>query len=371
MNSRIKIGVFWSIFIIVFGIAPLAILEGSVRAYIYVKYGVQGKSYGLWRYDEVTGAQHKESSYNTNAETNNFGFRNKEDLIEPKPAGALRIITYGGSTTFCYNLTNDEAWPTRLEKRLRNMHHLQDQVLNGGAIMWSIGHLYARAKKDLPILRPEFVILYTGINETANAEYLRHQGKLIEELVQAERYGEFATNFDQNRWLKRNLALVRVYDYVVAPSIRKSVSPNVEQISGEQPRIDIHPDPAILRNYLIVLERFFSLIRTNGGEPIFVIQARVGGNPSEEKLTAYSRAGAALAKQSGVRVIDAQRVVESYKGNPKDLFEGSGIHFSKRGAELLAELISEEAFAKSGGRGTDRQPDRMIESAKPDSVMAK
>lgn len=85
------------------------------RFIVYMKYGVSGKSYGLWQYDAELGAIHASNAYNSNSETNNLGFRNREDVFRPKPRGALRIIAYGGSTTFCFNLYTDQAWPIRLQ----------------------------------------------------------------------------------------------------------------------------------------------------------------------------------------------------------------------------------------------------------------
>src|SRR5579864_8023571 len=104
--------------------------EGTGRLVIHFKYGVPGKTYGLWTYDPVLGAVHAANAYNSNSETNSLGFRNKEDVFEPKPAGALRIIAYGGSTTFCYNLDTTEAWPLQLQELLRAHHNSRDQVLN-------------------------------------------------------------------------------------------------------------------------------------------------------------------------------------------------------------------------------------------------
>ena len=132
--------------------APVAIVEGGGRAYIHFQYGVPGKSYGLWRRDAAVGAQHNENAYNTQAETNDFGFRNSEDVINPKPEQSYRIIAYRGSTTFCCCLSNEDSWLLQLQAVLRRQHNAGDQVLNGGAIMWSLGHAFARAKKDLPVL---------------------------------------------------------------------------------------------------------------------------------------------------------------------------------------------------------------------------
>jgi len=291
--------IFWIIFIIIFTVVPLAIVEGGGRAYIYFKYGVPGKTYGLWRYDEILGAQHRENAYNTNSETNNYGFRNKENVIDAKSDGALRIISYGGSTTYCYNLLNEEAWPLQLQKILREEHNDKDQVLNGGAIVWSIGHAYARSKKDIPLLTPDYVIIYSGINEQTNADYLAMQDKRLEDLIRQGKYGEFATNLDQNRWEKRNLFIIRILDYLIKPLINNIInqnSKNNEKLKETRKR----PIPVILENYLNVLEDFILFIKNNGGIPIFFVQTHGRIKERSVYLTSYSRSGATLAKELGL-----------------------------------------------------------------------
>lgn len=204
--------IFWFVFCVLGVAIPLLCLEVGGRLYIAAKYGVEGKSYGLWRYDAKLGAIHRENAYNSNATTNNYGFRNIEPVFEPKPANSTRVITYGGSTTFCYNLSNTQTWPAQLEGLMRShadtpdaRFSREDQVLNGGAILWSIGHALARAQSDLPRLKPDFVVIYSGINEETNASYLNRDNTPLSQFVANKEYGKFATNLDQNRWSKRNL----------------------------------------------------------------------------------------------------------------------------------------------------------------------
>lgn len=345
--------VFWLILILVFTVVPITLIEGGGRLYIHLKYGVPGKSYGLWRYDKILGAQHKEYAYNTNAETNNFGFRNKENVLKPRPTDSLRIIAYGGSTTYSYNLLNEEAWPIQLQKILRMRRNTSDQVLNGGAILWSIGHAYARAKKDIPKLKPDAVIIYSGINEDTNAWMLSLQGKQMEDLISQGDYGQFATNLDQNRWIKRNLFLARAIDYTVKPFVAQmrtyikanfSSRDSVASSTSKSQHINIEPKPAVLENYLFVLKKFLHLIIENGGKPIFVVQAQGGNSERALYLTSYSVQGSVLAEKLGAIVVDARKTVSSYGGDSMDLFYHTGVHYSKLGSEEVAYQIYNEAL---------------------------
>ena len=59
----------------------------------------------------------------------------------------------------------------------------------------------------------------------------------------------------------------------------------------------------------------------------------------------YSRNGAELARERGVPVLDSQNVVERYEGDKRELFIGSGVHWTALGAQRLAEFINANVFA--------------------------
>lgn len=96
-------------------------IEFTSRIIIHLRYSVPGRTYGIWKYDKELGADHKSNSYNTHTSLNNYGFRNKEDVFEPKPENSLRIIAIGGSTTFGYNLQDGETFTEKLEAKLRKI----------------------------------------------------------------------------------------------------------------------------------------------------------------------------------------------------------------------------------------------------------
>ena len=341
---------FWLVFLLSFTLIPFLLLEGATRAYLSFKYGKPGKSYGLWQGDKELGAIHALNGYNSNAETNDYGFRNVEPVKNPKPAGATRGIVYGGSIVFCYNLSNEEAWPLQLQKQLRANHNPNDQVLNGGAIAWSISHAYRRAKRDLPVLKPDYVVIYSGINEQLNALIMQTEGRDIHELIKQGKYGEITTGYDQSRWLKRNLAVVRLFDYVINPIFQKKAAENRKDIGGKFGIITENglvpkTDSLLLKNYLHVLKDFIQLIKDNGAEPIFVIQSHSKTMSHMDYFTSFSENGVSLAKEMGAKVIDSKDIAQTYTGKWADLFIESGCHFTKIGADEMGKLVYREGFA--------------------------
>jgi hypothetical protein len=225
--------------------------------------------------------------------------------------------------------------------------------MNGGVITWSLGHAYQKALKDVPPLKPDYVVIYSGINEFSNDYFMQQQGKIMKDLLAAGKHGEVATNLDQCGWAKRNLVLERLVEYVLTPMLEKRAEETREEIAKKKEaeaaydnKYDgLEPDPYVLENYLLVLGDFFDLIEKNGGKPVFVIQAHGRNNKANVHFTSYSRKGAEFARQrGGVIIVDADEVVKNYDGDPMDLFIHSGAHFEKLGAELLGEYLYQQIF---------------------------
>ena len=246
------------------------------------------------------------------------------------------MIAYGGSTTFCYNLETDQAWPMRLQEYLRVHTDPKSQVLNAGAIMWSIGQELTRAKRDLPRFKPDIVIIYSGINEEANNRFLQAEGIDLQRALDEGKHGLFGRNLDQGRWLKRNSIIVRFLDSKVGEWLSPKASGG--------PVADPGIYPAIAENFDRTLREFIELIRANGAKPVYVIVGGLQGVGNNTQLMRYSRQGAEIARKMGVLVIDSNEVVAAYKGDKRDLFADSGVHWSALGANLLAKFIDEQAL---------------------------
>lgn len=324
----------------------LALLaEGGLRTFYFFRYGIPGKSYGIWRYDKDLAAAHNENSYNSNTYLNDFGFRNREDVFEPKPPGSLRAIAYGGSTTYCYNLLNDEAWPLRLQQVLRKERKggEKDQVLNGGVILWSLGQLAVKIRRDVPRLRPDYVLLYSGVNEFSNAAMMEAEGRSLKESVLNKKYGEFARNLDQNSWLVRNSILFKALrNYAVNPLREVRQSLWMKEARWSWPA---EPEPNSLTNYLEVLHGLLDFLKANQVKVVFIEELYSGEEEKNRLLTSYSREGAKWAGEWGAKVVSAESF-RGYSGDRNRLFSESGVHLTEEGARLFAESLYGEIFAK-------------------------
>jgi lysophospholipase L1-like esterase len=100
-------------------------------------------------------------------DVNEYGYRGAAVAI-PKPDSVLRIVTLGGSTTYGHALTADEAYPTQLERILRDDYAIPNvEVVNLGVPgYFSLDSLVNLATRGLA-LQPDLIIVYDGVNDAA------------------------------------------------------------------------------------------------------------------------------------------------------------------------------------------------------------
>lgn len=96
-------------------------------------------------------------------EINSHGFRTREFEL-PKPAGLVRVVCIGGSTTVA-GRTNAETYPALLEARLRARHPgLALEVLNLGVSGVTHEHWLTRLERVLAF-EPDVVVHYEAVND--------------------------------------------------------------------------------------------------------------------------------------------------------------------------------------------------------------
>lgn len=310
--------------------------EGVGRLYINLVYGVPGKSYGIYRTDPELGARHAEDSYNLMRQINDHGFQSPEDVMEPKPEGAARVLVYGDTTAFSPNLVMEDTWPLAMQKVLREDQHPQTQVLNAGEDSWSIGHAYMRARGEIEDLEPDVTVIYAGIDEERNKAMIEAEGQDFARMMAESTNPVIQKSGLKNNWLYRNSVSFKAFAFTVLKWVDHLVG-----IAYAQPA---DPDPLVLTQYQKMLTTFIELNNRHGTTTVFVIQAHGAGTPEHLRLTGYSRASADLARELGAVVIDAQEAVAGYDGDSAELFDEWGLHFSKKGAEVFARYLSDNGI---------------------------
>jgi len=99
--------------------------------------------------------------------TNNYGFRDLDRTIVPKPANEYRIFAVGGSTTECGYLDDGDDWPALLQELL-NQKQIPDKKINvintGKSGDATIDHIALLAHRIVH-LQPDMIIISPGIND--------------------------------------------------------------------------------------------------------------------------------------------------------------------------------------------------------------
>lgn len=96
-------------------------------------------------------------------EMSSEGYRTHEFAV-PKPAGMVRVVCIGGSTTVA-GRTNDETYPALLQKKLRTRFPgLPLEVLNLGVSSATAEYWYARLPRVFGY-EPDVIVQYPGVND--------------------------------------------------------------------------------------------------------------------------------------------------------------------------------------------------------------
>ncbi len=331
------------------GLVPAAIVvlllvgEVVLRGIIHFKYGAPGKSYGLYEPDPELGATHRRNAYNSNTLLNNWGLRNREDFPQTKPAGATRIYCSGGSTTFCYNLDTDNAWPTLLQNKLRQQPgHAKDEVMNAGQICFALSHDFALGRRLIPVLRPDYVVLFAGVNEGQSAEqFTRQDPGMLDRLLKEQRWGVAPTNLGQAGFWIRHSALVRLWDYRLKKLFEKQATAEYrEPVLNERPVQHPTQHPYVMANLDKTLRAYLKFIREQGATPIIL---RFGDNGDPNWYLTYGvrewrERVVEIGREEGAVICDAAAFFEKHPRR-KDCFIASGVHVTALGADLLAEEL--------------------------------
>ncbi|MEO1085041.1 MAG: SGNH/GDSL hydrolase family protein [Acidobacteriota bacterium] len=162
------------------------VLELAVRAVFRVSTGEWPRSRMVAFYDEVGRSfslyrrhaflntapreGHASAAFGKSAAFNSLGYRSPERPLA-KPAGTVRMVISGGSTSFdLLAHDNDATWPAQLEALLGSAEGgCEVEVWNAGFPGWtSVENTFSLVLRDLD-LEPDIVVFFQGINDLQTA----------------------------------------------------------------------------------------------------------------------------------------------------------------------------------------------------------
>lgn len=340
MRKKIIFNIF---LFIVLPLLFIAFIELGLRIFVHFRYGKPGRSYGIYVGDKELGAVHRPNSYNSNSVMNNWGFRNTEDISEEKPKNATRIYCSGGSTTFCYNLYTEEAWPSVLQQNLRMVPgHERDEVLNAGEITFGIANEFALARRLIPRLKPDIVIFYgSGINEQECARTLTYKDKKdLDQLLLEKKWGVFTKKLDQARFLKRNSLIVKAFDYYILACFQHMISSRIKENEAATQQKG-YPHPWTIENFRQTLSNYIDFLRSNGCKVIMVLYGDNGESDASlrDYILPFREFALEVGEKKQVTIFDFASVIENLPIRQREALFYTAVHLNKEGAELLASAL--------------------------------
>lgn len=154
-------------------LATLMLAEAGVRLRARWRYGTTSPSAqnAAYMYDETLkllvprpGAELHGSEINV--KINSLGFRGDE-FSKVKPPNTVRIACLGASTTYCPEVSsNDAAWPAQLQRLLQARYpKVRIEVINAGIQGLKASHSLKNLRQRVLPLQPDLVIFYEVHND--------------------------------------------------------------------------------------------------------------------------------------------------------------------------------------------------------------
>ena len=124
----------WALRLVIMLLA-LVVAIGLCEALLWIVAPIKYHEWMLWQAEgHIRGRAMPNQVFKTadghEVRINKYGFRGPDHTYE-KPRGTLRIVVFGGSSSFCYHAAGEEStWPEVLESRLRERLDIPVEVVN-------------------------------------------------------------------------------------------------------------------------------------------------------------------------------------------------------------------------------------------------
>lgn len=142
-------------------------VEAAARVRQYFHYGSAANTVFKTAIDPESGLPiPAPGSATRNIRIDSRGFRSPE-LQQPKPPRTIRLAFIGGSTTFCAEVSSNEAtWPHRVWEQLHESYpDVQFDYVNAGVVGYLVSTSLRNLEYRVKPLQPDVIVIYDGIND--------------------------------------------------------------------------------------------------------------------------------------------------------------------------------------------------------------
>ena len=320
-----------------------ALAEGAVRVRQYFKYGITTSQQSLYRDDPSTGLRVLIArSQSGPISVNSLGFRGPE-IPARKPQGRIRIAFLGASTTYCAEVSSNEAvWPHIVVEQLRQRYPgVEFDYVNGGVPGYSVASSLKNFNYFVGKLEPDLVVIYHATNDLS---YEARELALKRGLIQS-------IHINRESWLQQHsllwdLALKNIRVLTVqhgaesaqgrlevdGPSLgkefRKDLESLVDTIQKSGPAIALATFSTRIRGEQSVEDKKRAAVSALVYMPFMTLDGLVAG------YTRYNQIIREVAAEKGTWLIDGENDIP---GDAAHFFDTA--HFTDAGSRAMAERV--------------------------------
>ncbi len=260
---------------------------------------------------------------------NRMGFRSPE-LVEPRPANALRLWCTGGSTTFdIYAPSNASTWPARLQAELQQaLPERRVEVINGGIPGEILSGSHTDFTRHHEAVRSDILVVYNGPNDLRWARDVRDHPPM--------RQGGPLLSFALGR------ALLRLQASLTDPWTQPEMEIDQEHLHDIQGELERLLDAADLRGVDVVMATHALRLGLQPDDDECTRELRHTSQLLRQRPDAAARAFASyntmvhrIARERGYAFADVRGAV------PADhSYWGDDTHFAAPGSALAGETVA-------------------------------
>lgn len=316
------------------------------------------------RKDDLLGYRLMENKKISEYTFNNLGFRGR-DFTAAKPAGTIRVICVGGSTTIGSNAGNDSfTYPFILEELLRQAFPGANkiEVINAGVFGYHSWHSMLRVDNEFDRYDPDVYVFMDGLNDVMAAYGM--EKKQLERLANTVSGSGLLTQLVNKtqeslvlrmRDFARGSALYQVMERALNALRSRLGTQDFSgemaekmQLFGYKRNVERAISHVLARNKGVILLNYPWIVdgRLQGREESCLLPYKV--DPDMIKVYNFGRAylkqtNADIAKELGVPYVDLQDIFDRQiqEWGASRLYSDN-MHFTRYGNYVLATAVSRE-----------------------------
>jgi len=333
-------------------LASLLAAELAMRLRQYWRYGAFGPIHDFVL-DEQAGIFVPEAGRRTRTiSINSQGFRGPE-IESPKPRSRVRVAFLGASTTFCAEVSsNDATWPAQLIANLQAALPRADiDYVNAAAGGYTLAQMHTALTKRVAPLQPDVIVIYEAANELAKnsrrlaaAQGLEHAAP--EESSWLDQHSILWSHLTKNLRIRRleahaaeTASLLIFDDETLTRQYRAGLTGLIEDAKRHAPHVAVVTFAQRTRSSLPVEERLAASRSSLYYMPYMTPDTLIAG------YHALNVAAREVASETGVLLIEAEECVPA---DPRHF--NDSVHLTDAGAKRLAECVAQGLLADPGLR---------------------